>query len=359
MGASTSTHHDVKISDYEKVKIPKEYTLIKVGSYNVNLHNTINMDNKIKEIISYLTSNYKKKSLDVVCIQGFYDNVSLTTLIREFKRYCHKNKIKVYYAPSFDEIETSGSTSNSLIVSSKKMLELSFGTPKGSHGGKKNKKLIQNIIISKYPIVSTIFGELDDKTDMDDIFGIQTVIGANILLGNKIFSVYNLCLSKDIKTANIVNINNAQVRMTELDELMKIIDKNKKDIATLKYTLSDIHLIVGTFSINEFGSGNNNQEYINLIKDRKCIDLFRYLNEKDYGYTTSTSERVNYILLNLTDDIYDKKSELSKNFKSVKSINELFDLIFKRYQVHFLGTYVVKQESALYYPVECVFMIKN
>jgi len=364
MGSSESSRQDIKISDYEKIKIPKEYVLIKLGSYNVNLHNTMNTDNKIKEIISYMTSNFKHKTLDIICLQGFHDNVSLSNLVREFKKYCSKNKIKTYYAPSFDNIETNGSSSNSLIVTSKKMLELSIHGTKtsSSHGNNKMKKIMQNVIISKYPILSTIFGELDDKTDMDDILGIQTVIGANILIGNQIISVYNTCLSKDIKTANIVNINNAQVRMTELNELMNIINKNKVNIKhdkCSKYDLSDIHLVTGTFGINEFGNGENNQEYMDLIRDRKCIDIFRYLNETDFGYTSSSSERINYILMNLTDDLYDKKTEVYKNFKSVKTINEMLDLLFKRYQIHFLGNYVINMDSSMYYPLECVFMIKN
>lgn len=369
MGISASLNKDVKISDYEKVKIPKEYTLIKLGSYNANLHNTMNTDNKIKEIISYIISNYKHKSLDIICLQGFYDTLSLANMVREFKKYCLNNKLKVYYGPNFDEIETSGSSSNNLIVTSKKMLELSFHAPhtrktnSGHSDNNKMKKIIHNIIISKYPIIDTIFAELDDKTDMDDILGIQTVIGANILVGNKVISVYNMCLSKDIKTANVININNIQVRMTELDELMDVISKNKKNILSdkfSKYEKTDIHLITGTFGINEFGNGENNREYLDLIKDRKCIDVFRCLNENDYGYTTSNSERLNYILMNLTDDIYDKKTEIYKKFKSLKSTNEMFDILFKRYQIYFLGNYVIKNnEASIYYPLECVFMMKH
>lgn len=364
MGATVSSKQDIKISDYEKVKIPKEFVLIKLGSYNVNLHNTMNTDNRIKEIISYMTSNYKRKPLDIICLQGFHDNVSMSNLIREFKKICSKHKIKTYYAPSFDEIETNGSSSNSLIVTSKKMLELSIHGSKTSSGHHTNKmkKVMQNVIISKYPILSTIFAELDDKTDMDDILGIQTVIGANILIGNQIISVYNTCLSKDIKTANIVNINNAQVRMTELNELMDVIKKNKINIQSdkcSKYNKSDIHLVTGTFGINEFGNGDSNEEYMSLIRDRKCIDIFRYLNETDYGYTTSSSERINYIFMNLTDDLYDKKTETYKIFKSVKNINEMLDVLFKRYQMHFLGNYIINLDASLYYPIEFVFMMKS
>jgi hypothetical protein len=361
---SSSSKQDMKISDYEKVKIPKEYSLIKLGSCNVNLHNTMNVDSKIKEIILYITSNHKNKSLDIICLQGFHDVFSMKNLIREFKKYCFENEIKMFFAPSFDDIIVEPPVAG--IVTTTRMLELSFHTPKKSTNRNsmgKMKKIIQNIIISRYPIIDMIYGELDDKTDMDDILGIQTIIGANVLVGNKIMSIYNMCLSKDIKTANIVNISNAQVRMTELDTLMTFVDKNKISLQSDKFTeydKSDIHLITGTFGINEFGNSDNNQEYLDLIQDRHYIDVFRYLNEKDCGYTTSNSERINYTFMNLTDDIYDKKSQTHNDFKNAKSISEMFDLLFKRYQIHFLGTYVIQSNNvSMYYPIESIFMIKS
>lgn len=368
---------DIVITDYLKVKIPKDFALIKIGSYNVNLRNTINLDNKIKEIITYMANNYKNKTLDIVCLQGLYDTTSLLVLIRELKNYCLKHKLKTYLAPSFDNIEPSLSVSSGSggIHDLKQMIELSFNGSNGSGGSGsggsngnnrskviKRKKLIQNIIISMHPIVSTIYAELDDKTDMDDVLGMQTVIGANILIGDNIISVYNTCLSKDIRSANIIN---SEVRLSELDTLMNIINKNKDSISGekfKKYNKSEVHLVVGTININEDDDNGDSQEYTEFISNRRCIDIFRYLHNNDPGHTTSYKERLNYILMNLTDDIYDEKGKLYESFREIKSGDQLFNLIFKRYNIYFLDSYVITNDnntSLIYYPIECIFIVKN
>ena len=361
MGGKSSKKSDVAINDYSKVKIPKDYLLIKIGSYNVNLRNTINLDTKIKDIISYITSNHKNKTLDIINLQGIYDSSSLFVLIKECKKYFGENEMKIFFAPTFDNIETNG------LISSKQMLDLSFHSSEGnSTNTSKNqhskKKIIQNIIISRYPILSTIYAELDDNTDMDDILGIQTVIGANILIGNNIISVYNTTLSKDIKSANILN---SDVRKTELDAIANVISENKISMDNLKfkqYTKSDVNLICGTLNINEVESRDTNREYIELIKSRKCVDIFRYLNEKDNGYTTSYMERINYILLNLTNDIFDTTTKIHGDFQKVKTREQLFDLLLNRYNVYFLDYYTIKNDRTnilIYYPIECIFIIKT
>jgi hypothetical protein len=358
MGSKIDKESDTVINDYTKVKIPNNCSLIKLGSYNVNLRNTINVNTKIKDIMAYIECNHKSKVLDIITLQGIYDSSSLYGLVRECKRYFMKNKMKVYFAPNFDSIEVDN-------VSSKKKLDLSFNASSGSENSHNKKKMTHNIIISKYPILSTIYAELDDNTDMDDILGIQTVIGANILIGNHIISIYNTALSKDIRSANIIN---SSVRRTELDSLMNIIDKNKITINDQKfsqYAKSDVHLICGTMNINEHyevGSNDDNSEYMELIKSRKCIDIFRYLNENDKGYTTSYKERINYILLNLTDDIFDDTTKIYDDFQKIKIKSQLFDLLFDRYKTYFLDYYTIKNDStstSIYYPIECIFLIKN
>lgn len=368
MGSKTSKELDIVINDYTKVKIPDNCSLVKLGSYNVNLRNTINLNTKIKDTMAYIENNYKNKVLDIITLQGIYDSLSLYELVKECKRYFIKNKIKIYFAPNFDHIEVNNISGNS--ISSKKMLDLSFHSS-GSESSHNKKKITHNIIISKYPILSTIHAELDDNTDMDDILGIQTVIGANILIGNHIISIYNTTLSKDIKSANIIN---SSVRKTELDSLMNIIDKNKITINNQKfnqYAKSDMHLICGTMNINEVGSfqehnevslSDGNSEYIELIKSRRLIDIFRHLNENDKGYTTSYKERINYILLNLTNDIFDDTTKIHEDFQKVKIKSQLFDLLFDRYKTYFLDYYAIKNDStsmSIYYPIELIFIIKN
>ena len=366
MGGAISKKQEIKINDYNKVKIPKDYSLIKIGSYNVNLRNTINLDTKIKEIISYITSENKNKSLDIVNFQGIYDITSLYILIKEIKKHFYKNKLDIYFSPNFDNVEIDSSLSDGLI-NSKKMIALSFHSfgnelSRHTHGDKKKRKIIQNIIISKYPIISTIYSELDDKTDMDDILGIQTVIGANILIDNNIISVYNTALSKDIKSANILNAN---VRSTELDTLLKVIEKNHIALnhrKMKKYNKTDIHMICGTININELELEQTSQEYIDMISTRKFVDIFRFIHEKDNGYTTSFMERINYIMIQLTDDIFDESSKSYKSFQNAKNKDQIFKLLLKRYGIYFLDYDIIKADknsALIYYPIECIFIIKT
>jgi hypothetical protein len=356
---------DINIEDYSKVKIPKDCTMIKLGSLDVNLKNTINLDYKIKEIVSYITNNEKKKQLDIINLQGFYDTQSLHILIKELKQYFLKYKLKFYFAPEFANIEPNKNTSISG-ASPRKMIEISFhssGFKKSNSTNMLNKKMITNIIISKFPILGTIYSELDDKTDMDDILGIHSINGANILINNHIISVYNTYLCKDIKIANIIN---SHVRMTEIQTLNETINKNKKDLINNtiyeKHIKTDIHLIVGMININELDDEGVNKEYIDFIAEYKCVDIFRYMYPKNSGFTTIYKERINYVLLQLTDDVYDDKGEFYKNFQEVTSSMQLFDSIFKRYGVYFLDVYTITSSNGcalLYYPVECIFIMKG
>lgn len=392
MGSKSSKKNETTITDCTKIKIPKDCVLIKMGSYNVNLKNTINLDNKIKETMVYLTNNYRNKVLDIINLQGFYDSFSLKLLVTEFKQYCVKNKMNVYFAPKFDNIEITNNsvdksdTNNSIangIIDTKRNFNLNFhshghnnygaqinrfnkehGIRKktNSSGDNKNKKIVQNIIISKYPIISTIYAELDDKTDMDDILGVQSVIGANIVIDGMLISIYNTSLSKDIKLANIIN---SQVRDTELETLVAVIEKNKTDLDSNIYKnfhKSDIHITVGTININEFDSGKSNEEYVDFISKYNYVDIFRYLHEDDLGHTTSYMQRLHYILLQLTNDIYTEKTQINESYKEIQTNDQLFNFLFKRYNIYFLDNYIIKNiinDALTYYPIECLFVMRN
>src|SRR5690606_11214215 len=118
---------------------------------------------------------------------------------------------------------------------------------------KKKKKKVKNIIISRHKILNTIYSELDDNIVIDDILGIHSVIGANILINKKIVSIYNTTLCPDIKYANMVN---TYARKEELEELFNVINNNinfLSDFISLnenkKYYLSNAHILTGTFNM--------------------------------------------------------------------------------------------------------------
>ena len=85
------------------------------------------------------------------------------------------------------------------------------------------KKKIQNIIISRYPILSKVYAELDDDVIIDDVLGINTMIGANIIINDHIVTIYNTTLCADVNNANITN---NYARQHEITSLFKTININ-------------------------------------------------------------------------------------------------------------------------------------
>lgn len=359
MGVKHSKSNIQNVTDYSIVTIPKNYTLLKIISYCIDLKTSANIDLKIIDIISYIMGNIKNKKADIINLQGINDILSLNLLIREIKQYGEDNNIKLYFAPDYEDIDAENNSDESRNKRRSKNLEdyATFGRKskdynEKTHSMTSNKKTINNIIISRYPIVGIVYVELDDKTNIDDVFGIQTVIGANILINNNILSVYNMCLCKDFRTSNIIN---DVVRATEIQTLNDAIEKNKQMINNEqyeKYTKSNIHLIIGNLNIPEIANDNINIEYINLMKNTSCIDIFRYKYPKDFGYTTTYKERLSYILLHVSNE----------TFKEIETIDhtEVLNSIFKKYKIHFMDMYIADNNKKLVnMPIECIFMLKT
>jgi hypothetical protein len=355
MGIKASKASTKNIDDYSIVSVPKNYTMLKIISYYIDLRISANVDFKVSEIINYIMSNRKNKYANIINLQGINDVLSLHLLIRGIKKYCIEKKITMYFAPEFDDIDADDKSEGSKGRSdrrSKNLEDFTAGTiSKKGHisKAKEGKHIIHNVIISTYPIVGTIYSELDDKTNMDDIFGIQTVIGANILIDEVVISVYNTCLSKDIRTSNFVN---DAVRKTELEALDSVMTNNKKELLNGSNTRSNIHIIVGNLHIPEIANDNINNEYISSIKNNNFVDIFRYKLPKDFGYTTSYNERSSYILLDISQEIYDNIQKTDHT--------EVLKLLFNEYKIHIMDMYVVKNNrNIIHYPLECIFMIKS
>ncbi len=352
----------IKINDYSKVKIPKEYTLVKMASYNISLNNSVNLDKKIKEIISYIISDFNNKPIDIINLQEINDMTSLHIFVEEFKRYCLIKKLKYYLSPSFDHINPNINNGSHSPTSSIHMIEKSFDSSGVSINDDRRYKIVHNIIISKYPIISTVYSELDDSTDMDDILGIQTLVGANILIGNSIISIFNINLSGDIKTSQLINTD---VRDTELTNIINIIELNTeslRDSSFQKYTKSGITFITGTFNISEVDQDNEiNNEYDKLLNRCHLLDIYRIINEKEYGFTTISKERLNYIFFHMSPDFYREGSEYADIIMKNKNVDILKNSLFKRYKIHFFDYYIMDTYDNLstYFPIECTFMISH
>jgi hypothetical protein len=369
----------IDFKDFNKVIIPKGYDMIKIGSYNINIRNNISLQEKINEITKFVHGEFKNKDFDIICLQGIRDYNSAYLLVQEVKSKMKKYNELFYFAPEFNEV-ASRSESFPFISGSKDKFDgkkgISWNTkvnsidakkqPFRSEGNQRNmgfekRTIVQNIILSKYPIVSTIYAELDGDHTIDDIIGVHTILGANISISGNIISIYNTELSKDIRTANIINTD---VRSKEIRAIFSVMQKNMEELATKfqTYNKTDVHLLLGSLNINESDGTDMTEEFTSFISNNHCVDVLRYLTD-DYGYTTSTRERLNYVLMKLTDDIYEPDSVYNDNLQELKTPKDLFNFIFKRYGIYFLDIYVRTDMpiggGQINYPIECVFMINK
>lgn len=339
MGVSNSKN-TVLINDVTKIKLPRKTKLIKISSYNINVRNSITLGSKISEIIKYFSDNFKKKCIDILCIQGIRDYNSGFALFKAFTKYEKINKIKLYYTPEFDETSFGSYNSNQRNSSRKKS---------------QSKKIVyQNMIISRYPIVSNMYKELDDTTEFDDIVGVKTVVGIVINFFGKKLAIYCTRLTKDIDNSNMLNDN---VRLKELEELYA------SHISFTKINKIDTGIIVGSFNFNEKIKNENNEEYDQMVEKYNMIDIFRIVNgDSDPGYTNSIKDRHNYLMFFLTDDLYDESSPYSKLLKNVNTTFDMLQLIYKRYGIYFIDCCVrndINQtQTYVNYPVECIAVIK-
>lgn len=353
MGRSFSKIRDrnkdepIKFTDYNKVKVPTGCKLIKLATYNASLRNGINVQSRIDDIVNFIFSSFKNKEIDIICLQGIYDYSLAYSMVKQIKTRENEMGIKLIFAPDFDGV----SVPSSQYVSRR---------PKSRSKTDSRKIKVQNIIVSRHPIVSTIFGEIDDENDFDDVIGTHTVISANISIVGNIISVHNTYLSKDIRTANIVN---SDIRESELISVFDIIKQNRENLKNINdHKKTDAEFLVGAINVNEMNGDELSEEFTNIISNRHIVDVFRYLNNDDYGYTNTTDERLNYIFIILTDDMYSDDSKFKQRIESLDNESELLNIIFERFGIYFLDSYVRNdiniQGRANNYPVETVFLMK-
>jgi len=246
------------------------------------MENTVNMNTRIEDIFSYFEEQIDGVSCDIMCIRGINNFIVYYKLITMFKKR-YKN---IYVAPDYykDNIDVSH-------VLKKKDIKKIFENNKMNDLSKKKKKKIKNIIISKHKILNIIYSELDDNIIIDDILGIHSVIGVNILINDKIVSVYNTTLCPDIKYANMVN---TYARKEELESLFNEIKKNinylndyvSSEENINKYSLSNAHILTGTFNMPTF-------EYVILLNEMYCVDLMKLsTNESQYRKTSVVNKNI-------------------------------------------------------------------
>ena len=339
------------IINFKNVNIPNNYTMIKIVTYNVQLKNSIDMENNINKIVKYIFSTFRNKDIDIMCIQGLDDKHSLYELVTSVKKMSEKYGIDLYFAPEFDDID----------ISEKESLRSSFQlTWSGSKTkSDKSENDITNIIISRHLIVSYLYEPLD--TLETSLFVIDGIVLSNINVHNSIISIYNISLSNDIASAQV---NNSKKRASELDKVKDIITSNITSITTddrfKQYTKTDINFMVGSFEVTETKNNEINEEYLDITNKFHCADIYRYQHGDYGGYTNIKNERSDYIMLLLTEDIFDIKGKYHQIMLDIKEPYDVLKLIFKRYNLHTVQTHVNTDEDCRpNFPVESIMIFKT
>ena len=262
-----------------------------------------------------------------------------------------KNNILLYFAPEFDEIELSEKASLQqsvqLAVSETQSVPI------------KTISITPNVTISKYPIISYTHDHL--STVDTNIFTTDGIVVTNINVNGAILSVYNISLSSDIISAQI---NNKQKRIDELNKVNKIILSNKILIVTdnkfSQYKKTDINFMVGSFEIVETKNGQINEEYLEMIKKFHCSDIYRYHHLENDGYTNTKQGRTDYIMLLLTEDMFNEKSPYYSMISEAKDSSDMLELIFKRFNLHIIQTHInINEDYRVHFPIENVFIFKT
>lgn len=329
------------ILSYDYVSIPEGFQFLKVISYNINIKNTTTLEENISKLIEYIFKDHKDLETDIYCLQGIYDLPSLYKLLHEINKYKELHQIKLYYAPNLDR--KYNSIEKILKKADIKGIGLSdphiFHTNSDSDKIKYTEKMhrveskYQNIIISKYPIISTIYAELDDEIEIDNILGIHTVIGANINVNKQIISIYNASLSKDIKHANITN---NYARKKEMEALAESIQQNVAKIYKTKYHKTNIHIIVGAL--------NFNNKFCNKLHTYNYINIHKYKNNKTLKWMPSNKHDPddNYMIITSIENIPKK----------------IDDFLFKKFNIYIIESYF-RTEFVKHIPLETIFIIQK
>jgi len=333
------------INDYNTIDVPDNYNLIRIISYNVDLYNSIAMRDNIYDIINYMFSDTNGKSNDIICLQGIHDKNATYDLVKSIKKISNKRNINIYMAPLFNDIviDTTELLSDSANILWSKSNSTSYD----------NELCTSNIIISKHPIISHTINNYQKG------YGKLTV--GNIHIGKKIISLYNISLSNNYSNTHIDNKN---IRNSEIYDLEKVIKENahllNKHPNYVKYGKSNIHLIIGDLNIKELDFNSISDEYYNLVKTNHYIDIFRYQNQYDKGYTNKYNTRTSYIMCKLNDEYIKKESKYYKKLIKTKIPNDILKILYKEHGIFFIQTYINNEiDYRQFYPIECDLMIKD
>ncbi len=195
---------------------------ITIVSFDMNNINIISGGTIIDNLFNNILTN-----ADIICLQNINEKFIYTELLKKLEDI--KKQTKFFVVPTSKDLGN-----QNISVSIKQIWDGSVEC--------NNEDYINNLIISKYPVYSYFYKKISDTVP-------KFIVGANINVDNKIYSIYNVNLIDDIKT---VFFKNNRTRKKQLEIIKLFTEKN-----IMKYK-NGIHLICGSFCINEINDNKIN-----------------------------------------------------------------------------------------------------
>lgn len=295
-----------------KIKIPNNYKLIKLVSFNVRL--LFGSPLRANKIGYYLIqpNNYINNS--IICLQGLYDYESRKIIIDIVKDvYPH-----IYVIPD-----------NTHIIE-----------------GNIKKYCIGTVILSIYPILDYVYLKFEENNrQVPEYTGI---ISVNINIENNILSIYNVQLQSDYK--NITN--NTTIRSSQISKLDTYIENNINHIYKRykRYTQTNIHLVTASLNVSQ-------KEYDNIFKKYNYIDIYKIINGP-----YKVSKKQDYILLYISNNKHILYTPIVKNIlinlKMSPDITVIKQFIYKCFKINFLLFTCTETDYSEHIPCNILILFK-
>ena len=229
-----------------------------VGTLYVGLDETAGKDIQIVDFLTF----FMNEKIDIVCLQGFHKFSVIRDFIKKLEGIASTNSnfahVKLYYAPRVSNIRVDH---NSFDVT-------------WSSSGDYEDSTIDCVIISTHPILHHGKVKFEDHLDLAN--SSKYIVLANINYRGTLVSVYSASLQEDL-----VGIKNTNLRRKQVEQLDRVIHNNRTEM--LSHCLVDgvqnqgIHLICGNLNINEIENDMISREYINVFRNLKLVDIYRYV----------------------------------------------------------------------------------
>ena len=298
----------------EKTLAPQysNFCPLRIATINADIDESINKRKKIQTLVEYFMRSYYDYRLDVMCIQGIRNFNILKEIIKAFKKHviefnevCNNNNYETeIYLEYYPDIDTN-------------ITDEQYWS---SYGAENEIMYHDKLIISRYSILQSFdipigtdkkYLKRHDKFmatngDSDEVSNMCKYIQAvNLNVDGTYVSIYNIELEDDT-----IGISNKKERYSQLQEIKNTIDLNHTNAlkpetrqymegdATYISTYRNIHIIVGSFHINEIKNGTLNTEYKRMITLLSGLDVNKLILCLRKDTTCSTSN------IRFTKDIY-------------------------------------------------------